>query len=39
MKEHLRSGDTLVVSDVDRLGRNADDVIVEIKDLQFRGIS
>ena len=38
MKEHLRSGDTLVVSDVDRLGRNADDVIVEIKDLQSRGI-
>ena len=38
MKEHLRSGDVLVVSDIDRLGRNADDVIVEIKDLQFRGI-
>jgi DNA invertase Pin-like site-specific DNA recombinase len=38
MKEHFRSGDTLVISDVDRLGRNADDVIVEIKDLQSRGI-
>lgn len=38
MKAHFRKGDTLVVSDVDRLGRNADDVIVEIKDLQSRGI-
>lgn len=38
MKEHLRRGDTLAVSDVDRLGRNADDVIAEIKDLQSRGI-
>lgn len=38
MKEHFRNGDTLVVSDIDRLGRNADDVIVEIKDLQSRGI-
>lgn len=38
MKEHFRSGDTLIISDVDRLGRNADDVIVEIKDLQSKGI-
>lgn len=38
MKEHLRHGDTLIISDVDRLGRNADNVIVEIKDLQSRGI-
>lgn len=38
MKEHFRKGDTLIVSDVDRLGRNADDVIVEIKDLQSREI-
>lgn len=38
MKEHFRRGDTLLVSDVDRLGRNADDVIVEIKDLQSKGI-
>lgn len=38
MKNQFRNGDTLVVSDVDRLGRNADDVIVEIKDLQSRGI-
>ena len=38
MKEHFRRGDTVIVSDVDRLGRNADDVIVEIKDLQSKGI-
>ena len=38
MKNHFRNGDTLIISDVDRLGRNADDVIVEIKDLQSRGI-
>lgn len=38
MKMQLRSGDTVIVSDVDRLGRNADDVIVEIKDLQSKGI-
>lgn len=38
MKKQLRSGDTVIVSDVDRLGRNADDVIVEIKDLQSKGI-
>lgn len=38
MKKQLRSGDALVISDIDRLGRNADDVIVEIKDLQSRGV-
>lgn len=38
MKKHVRSGDTLIISDVDRLGRNADDVIVEIKGLQSKGI-
>lgn len=38
MKNHFRNGDTLIISDVDRLGRNADDVIVEIKDLQAKGI-
>ena len=38
MKQQLRSGDTLIISDVDRLGRNADDVIMEIKDLQSKGI-
>ena len=38
MKKQLRRGDTLIISDVDRLGRNADDVIMEIKDLQSKGI-
>lgn len=38
MKKHLRNGDTLIISDIDRLGRNADDVIVEIKDLQSKEI-
>lgn len=38
MKKQLRNGDTLIVCDIDRLGRNADDVIVEIKDLQTKGI-
>ena len=38
MKKQLRNGDTLIISDVDQLGRNADDVIVEIKDLQSKGI-
>lgn len=38
MKKQLRNGDVLVISDIDRLGRNADDVIMEIKDLQLRGI-
>lgn len=38
LKKQIRSGDTLIISDVDRLGRNADDVIVEIKELQSRGI-
>lgn len=38
MKKQLRNGDILIISDVDRLGRNADDVIVEIKNLQSKGI-
>lgn len=38
MKMQFRNGDTLVISDVDRLGRNADDVILEMKDLQSKGI-
>lgn len=38
MKKQFRNGDTLIISDIDRLGRNADDVIVEIKDLQSKGI-
>lgn len=38
MKKQMRSGDTLIISDIDRLGRNADDVILEIKDLQSKDI-
>lgn len=38
MKMQLREGDVLIVTDVDRLGRNADNVIMEIKDLQSKGI-
>lgn len=38
MKMYFRDGDALIISDVDRLGRNADDVILEIKDLQSKGI-
>ena len=38
MRKQLRSGDTIIISDIDRLGRNADDVIIEIKDLQSKGI-
>ncbi len=38
MKKQLRNGDTLIISDIDRLGRNADDVIMEIKDLQSKGM-
>jgi DNA invertase Pin-like site-specific DNA recombinase len=34
----LREGDVLIVTDLDRLGRNADDVIVMIKNLKKRSI-
>jgi len=34
----LRKNDILVITDLDRLGRNADDVIAELKDLKQRGI-
>lgn len=34
----LRKGDILVITDLDRLGRNADDIIVELKDLKSKGI-
>lgn len=34
----LRAGDILIITDLDRLGRNADDVIAELKDLKARGI-
>ena len=38
LKTRLREGDILVVSDLDRLGRDADDTIRECKDLKAKGI-
>ncbi len=38
MKESMREGDTLLICDVDRLGRSADDVIIEMKTLRAEGI-
>jgi DNA invertase Pin-like site-specific DNA recombinase len=34
----LRQDDILIITDLDRLGRNADDVIAELKDLKSKGI-
>ena len=38
MKKQLRENDTIIVTDIDRIGRNADDVIIEIKELQAKRI-
>lgn len=38
LKGKLRRDDVLIVTDVDRLGRNADDVIMELKELKSKGI-
>lgn len=38
LKGKLRSGDILIVTDIDRLGRSADDVIMEFKQLKSYGI-
>lgn len=38
MREQLRVGDTVIFSDVDRLGRDADDIITTLKDLQSLGV-
>lgn len=38
LKCKLRSGDVLIITDIDRLGRNADDVIMEFKKLKSEGI-
>ncbi|MCD2503336.1 recombinase family protein [Clostridium sp. NSJ-145] len=38
LKSKLRLDDILVLTDLDRLGRNADNVIMELKDLKSRGI-
>lgn len=38
LKGKLRKNDILIVTDIDRLGRNADDVIMEFKKLKANGI-
>lgn len=38
LKYMLRKDDILIVTDLDRLGRNADDVIIELKELKMLGI-
>lgn len=38
LKGKLRNGDILIVTDIDRLGRSADDVIMEFKKLKSEGI-
>lgn len=38
LRDKLRNGDILIVTDIDRLGRNADDVIMEFKKLKADGI-
>ncbi|MBZ0314757.1 recombinase family protein [Clostridium butyricum] len=38
LKSKLRRDDILIVTDIDRLGRNADDVIIEFKQLKSYGI-
>lgn len=38
LKDKLRRDDILVLTDLDRLGRNADNVIMELKDLKSKGI-
>ena len=38
LKENFKQGDILLITDIDRLGRNADDTIMELKDLKSKGI-
>lgn len=38
LKGKLRNDDILIITDIDRLGRNADDVIMEFKQLKSNGI-
>ena len=38
LKKDLKPGSTLVITDIDRLGRDADDTIIELKDLKAKGI-
>ena len=36
LKQKLRENDILIITDIDRLGRNADDVIMEFKKLKLK---
>ena len=38
LKEKLREGDYLIVTDLDRLGRDADNTISELKELKLKGV-
>ena len=38
LKDRLRENDILIITDIDRLGRNADDVIMQFKKLKADGI-
>lgn len=38
LKAKMRADDILIITDIDRLGRNADDVIMEFKTLKAQGI-
>lgn len=38
MFKHLKSGDILIITDIDRIGRSADDVISELKKLKSIGV-
>lgn len=38
LKDKMRENDILIITDIDRLGRNADDVIMEFKKLKSDGI-
>lgn len=38
LKNKLREDDILILTDLDRLGRDADNVILELKDLKLKGV-
>lgn len=38
LKSKLRTNDILILTDLDRLGRDADNIIMELKDLKSKGI-
>ncbi len=38
LKEIIRKDDILITTDLDRLGRDADDIIIELKELKSKGV-